>query len=115
MRGKPPGSDHIVFDTYSFKPVFSEGWRLLRIPILVPRAAAVGAAICRVTILRLAAKHAAAIIDDRTLYDGPHGVGPMILEFPAEAGKLYTLVLLIEGSGGESGICGGVDVSVIEQ
>ena len=107
--------EHIVFDTYSFKPVFSEGWRLLRIPILVPRAAAVGAAICRVTILRLAAKHAAAIIDDQTLYDGPHGVGPMTLEFPAEAGKLYTLVLLIEGSGGESGICGGVDVSVIEQ
>ncbi len=105
--------EYIVFDTYSLKPVFSEGWRLLRIPIIVPRAAANGAAVCRVTILRLAAKHAAVMLGDQILHDAPHGDGPLILDFPAEAGKLYTLVLLIEGTGGESGICGGVDVSIL--
>ncbi|MBR4960598.1 MAG: DUF4982 domain-containing protein [Clostridia bacterium] len=104
--------EHIVFDSTSLKPRFTDGWHLYRIPIQIPRNIQEGE-ICSLRILRVAAKHIAAVLDGETLLDNPeeiHGDGKLEFLFSGKPGQWRELRLLLEGTGEPSGIGGGFEL-----
>ena len=78
--------ENIVFDTYSLKPVFTEGFRLCRIPFTVPKDLKSGQ-LCGVRILRVAVREIlAALNGEIVMKENDHGDGPMEIRFAASPG-----------------------------
>ncbi|MBQ8641102.1 MAG: DUF4982 domain-containing protein [Clostridia bacterium] len=104
--------ENIVFDTYSLKPIFTEGWRLCRVPFTVPKTLQKGQ-MCCIRVLRLVAKGLVAALNGKIILDNPeeiHGDGSMCINFSGTPGQQCELRLLMEGTGTASGICGGFEV-----
>ena len=98
--------ENIVFDTYSLKPIFTSGWKLFKVPVTAPRQPENGR-LC-VCFQEVAASHVVVSVDGQVLLDQPHVKGAVTVDFPSTPGRQHTLRLLLKGTGGESGIRGGV-------
>ena len=106
--------EYIVFDSTSLKPAFTEGWHLYRLPFQIPKNLREGET-CALRILQVSAGRIMAVLDGETILDDPdriHGDGELELPVSGKPGQWRELRLLLEGTGGPSGIGGGFLFSI---
>ena len=103
--------ENIVFDTYSYKPIYKEGWKLFRVTVTTPKQLT-GSRFC-VKFQSVAASHIAVSVDGKTYLDQPHTEGEVSVTFPCTAATMYDVRLLAKGTGKESGILGGVSTEEV--
>lgn len=103
--------ENIVFDTYSYKPIYTDGWKLFRVTVRAPKL--LTGSQFRVVFQSVAASHIAVSVNEETYLDQPHSVGPVAVTFPCAPATEYDVRLLAKGTGKESGILGGVSTEVL--
>ena len=96
----------VIFDTDSYKPVFKDGWKLYTVNITASK---VGTEL-HVLLHDVAAKHIVAAVDGVVLLDCAHEGGAVEFSFEKGEKREYELRLLLQGTGSESGIRGGIAV-----
>jgi len=104
--------ERIIFDNSSIKPGFTEGWHLYKIVFSAPKNLREDQ-LCGIRIIRVVSRGLAVSLNGEMIYDKPDenfGDKELVFTFPAVPGKYYEMRLVLEGTGGISGIGGGVKI-----